>query len=323
MMALEAGHASPAFLLTGAGRAKTRNSACGFIKIRRFAQCCLHDRCDDQLRNPGSTLDHEGCLSQIDQNDLDLAAVIRIYGSGSVQDGDTVTHGQARTRPHLAFGAGRNERALAGLKRDGAISRERRQKIEAGGALALIGRQRQVGRMRQPLGPKHGPAHLAAPASAWAMRATSASATSSFDCGGQASTRSAVIKCTRLRSPPMTPLSGETSLARIQSQPLRLRLALALATTFSVSAAKPITNGGRLALRCATCARMSGFSTSFRLGGAPFDFLIFSRPGSAKRQSATAAANTAQSTGSACSTASSISRAVSTLTTLTPAGSES
>ena len=44
-----------------------------------------------------------------------------------------------------------------------------------------------------------------------------------------------------LRSPPKVPVPGETSLARIQSQPLRARFARALATMSSVSAAKPTT----------------------------------------------------------------------------------
>ena len=49
-----------------------------------------------------------------------------------------------------------------------------------------------------------------------------------------------------LRSPPMMPVSGETSLATIQSAPLALRFGLACSITFSVSAAKPMTSGGRL-----------------------------------------------------------------------------
>src|SRR4051794_41980138 len=53
-------------------------------------------------------------------------------------------------------------------------------------------------------------------------------------------------RCTVLRSPPITPVAGETSLATIQSQPLRLIFAFALSIRCSVSAAKPITSGGGL-----------------------------------------------------------------------------
>ena len=74
---------------------------------------------------------------------------------------------------------------------------------------------------------------------------------------------------TLLRSPPMT--SPDTSLATIQSAPLRSRFACAFATTLSVSAAKPMTRRGRRAER-ASSARISGFSTSVRVGGPPAPF---------------------------------------------------
>ena len=120
----------------------------------------------------------------------------------------------------------------------------------------------------------------------------------------------------------MMPVAGETSLARIHSQPLAMSLALALAATFSVSAAKPITSFGRWVFRLAMVARMSGFSMSDKSGVAwPAFFLIFCSPSCATRQSATAAAKIATSTGSARSTACSISRAVTTGTTVTPGGS--
>ena len=74
------------------------------------------------------------------------------------------------------------------------IGRDRGHEIEAGRVRALIGGKRQIGAVREPhhvelpLGLRL--AHGAAPASAAAMRATSACATSSFDCGGHDSTPS-------------------------------------------------------------------------------------------------------------------------------------
>ena len=126
-----------------------------------------------------------------------------------------------------------------------------------------------------------------------------------------------------LSSPPMMPVAGETSLARIQSQPFFLSFAWAWARTSSVSAAKPMTRLGRPDLRCAIVARMSGFSTSSSVGGPLPPFLILPALTCRGRQSATAAANTATSAGSAFSTASSICCAVSTRTTETPGGSGS
>ena len=125
------------------------------------------------------------------------------------------------------------------------------------------------------------------------MRSIKARATSSFDRGGQDS-----MPCTddhrhrlpaALISPPMMPVEGDTSLATIQSQPFLASLALALAKRSSVSAAKPMTNRGRFDLRWATVARISGFSTSSRVGGRPC-FLILLWLSWRGRQSATAAA---------------------------------
>src|SRR6185437_14309589 len=119
---------------------------------------------------------------------------------------------------------------------------------EAGGQRALIGRQRKIPAVRQAHDADvDGAAH---DASAAAMPAISMAATSSFDCGGQGSMPRVVTSWIVLRSPPMMPVCGETSLARIQSQPLLASLALALVATFSVSAAKPITSW---ALRFAVC----------------------------------------------------------------------
>ena len=112
---------------------------------------------------------------------------------------------------------------------------------------------------------------------------------------------SRVSRCTVLRSPPITPVAGETSLATIQSQPLRASFALALSIRCSVSAAKPITSGGRLSFSFEIVARMSGFSTSCS-GGMPAEvFFSFCSPSLATRQSATAAAKIAISAGSAAS----------------------
>src|SRR5690242_12712661 len=106
-------------------------------------------------------------------------------------------------------------------------------------------------------------------ATVFTICATSSMATRSLVMIGQESTAISpvsaaflLIRCTVLRSPPITPDAGETSLATIQSQPLRASFDLALSMRCSVSAAKPITRGGRLSVSFEIVARMSGFSTS-------------------------------------------------------------
>jgi hypothetical protein len=65
--------------------------------------------------------------------------------------------------------------------------------------------------------------------------------------------------------------SPETSLATIQSARFAARLATALATTSSVSAAKPTSRRGRFALALSS-ARMSRVGVKLRLSR-PLDFL--------------------------------------------------
>src|SRR5205085_9879210 len=152
----------------------------------------------------------------------------------------------------------------------GCIVGNRGQKIEPGRIRALVGRQREpLGMWQLPdLDLDHG-AHEAF-STALAMCAISLAATCSLVIAAHESTAISaplrVKRCTVLRSPPITPSAGETSLARIQSQPLRASLALAFSIRFSVSAANPITRPGRLSRNFEMVARISGFSTSSSRG---------------------------------------------------------
>src|SRR3954452_21249410 len=235
--------------------------------------------------------------------------------------------GETGPRPHLALGpprqrdrnAGGNLRPSARHDHDRRIRRHRGHEIEASGVRALVGRQRQTGAVGQPGDFDFHGFHFRS-ASAAAILWIRALATSFFDCGGQCSTLSLVTRWMVLLSPPMTPVSGDTSLARIQSQALRTSFCLACSTTCSVSAANPITSLWRFDFRCATVERVTVLSTSESSGARLPLFLSFSRLFVAVRQSATAAANTATWAGSAASTAASMSRADSTFTMLTPRG---
>ena len=87
-----------------------------------------------------------------------FAAIVGIDGTRSVEHGDAMSQGEPRTRPDLPFetlrkrngDAGRDGRALARREDHGRIGRHRRDEIEPGRELALIGRKRQIGGMRQP-----------------------------------------------------------------------------------------------------------------------------------------------------------------------------
>src|SRR5437660_6164222 len=100
------------------------------------------------------------------------------------------------------------------------------QQVEPGGVRALIGRQRETFAMRQLADfDFHGRVHEFC-STFFAIFATSSVATCSLVITGQESTLislapSRVSRWTVLRSPPITPVAGDTSLATIQSQPLR------------------------------------------------------------------------------------------------------
>ena len=96
---------------------------------------------------------------EIHENNLYFAAIIGINGSRRIEHSDTVPHCEARAWAHLSFGSDAAVqcampvgimRAIAGGDDDGCVRRNRGEKVETCGELALVGRQRQIGAVRQP-----------------------------------------------------------------------------------------------------------------------------------------------------------------------------
>src|SRR5690242_1667187 len=289
----------------------------------------------DQLCNSHAAGDAKRLGAQIDEDYAHFAAIVGVDRARRVGHGDAVLGGQPGPWADLGLeahrqgdrDAGRHDLPLQRSQLDLAL--DRGQQVGAGRRHGGVVGQRQIVTVRQAndLDVDGLCAHSAASAGRGRVRCkaiapASCMATLSFGKVGQACTPSAVIRWTVLRSPPNVPVAGETSLATIQSQPLRLRFSMALATTFSVSAAKPTTSVGRTGPRFESVARMSGLGVSSSAGGAaPGFFLILADAGLAIFQSATAAAHTATSTLPASRQAASIWSAESIFTTVTPAGS--
>lgn len=196
----------------GARRAEAASAARRFVKFRGLPQQDARDGRDHQLGNAGAALDVERRRAVIDDNYANLTAIIRVDRARRVEDSDAMLQRQPRARPNLRFVTarqlqrqpGRHKRARAGIERDLHISRDRGDKIEPGGAVALIGGQGEPLRMRQQPRrhiERHG---LAFPCRASAAKcATSCRATSSLSISGQDLTRHrAPIRCTVLRSRP-------------------------------------------------------------------------------------------------------------------------
>ena len=175
--------------------------------------------------SPRSTVN--GSLTGIQQDDLDLAAIILVDRAGAVRQHDAVAQRQPGARPDLQFVAVRQRarpaRSGSAPGRRAATSpahrpppagpcrrlRRSHRPAAAGPRRAAAGGRRWR-RSCQRLGDALGqpPRHLRAWAGAASPRC-----------------RSAVTRCTAFSSPPMIPVAGETSLATIQSQPLRVSLA--------------------------------------------------------------------------------------------------
>src|SRR5690606_6949657 len=238
-------------------RAKATCATRGCIKCFHFVKLCLCDRRNDHLGNPRSTLDDETFLPEIDEDHFHFAAIVAIDRTRRIENRDAVLRSKARARAHLRLialrqrngEAGRHHRAFTEGKRERFAFRQRGDQVHAGSAFRLIARQRQAFAMRQAL---HANINLGSHAlvslleKCSAIRRARRSATACLGRSGQSSWPAPVMRCTVLRSPPITPVAGETSFATIQSQRLRARFDCACSITFSVSAAKPTTSGGRL-----------------------------------------------------------------------------
>ena len=176
--------------------------------------------------------------------------------------------------------------------------------------------------MRQPDDAERGLGHPGPRTSDAAMRATSAWATASFDCGGQASTPSAVTICTVLRSPPMTPDSADTSLATIQSQPLRRELGLGVRDEVIGLGGKSDNQSRPAGFAVRDRRQDVGILNQPQFRRAAVLLLDLAGVGLARRANRRPRRQTPLHRPAALwSLRSSISRAVSTLTTFTPAGS--
>jgi hypothetical protein len=110
------------------------------------------------LRYAHTTLNNKWLRAVVYEDYMDLAAIIGVDGSGRIEHGDAMTDGEPGARAHLTFrtcrqshaNSGWDERPVAGRNRQRGSSGNRRQEIESGGVLALIGRQRQVRRVWEP-----------------------------------------------------------------------------------------------------------------------------------------------------------------------------
>jgi hypothetical protein len=119
----------------------------------------LHRSRNDELRDAHTTLNCKYIRTMVYEDHLDFTPKVSINGSRGVEHCDSVPGCQPGAGADLTFGARRQRHAkagwdhgvLAGGQHHRGIAGDRRQEVEPGRKLALVGRQRQIGRVREPL----------------------------------------------------------------------------------------------------------------------------------------------------------------------------
>ena len=129
---------------------RSRRAARGvaeFIGVLDGLHLHTRDRRDYELRDAITRRDHVVFAAEVDEQHLELAAVVLVDRAGCVRHGDAVPQRQARTRAYLAFvaggqrdrEAGRHGRARSGCERERRL--ERGAQVEPGRALGRVARQ--------------------------------------------------------------------------------------------------------------------------------------------------------------------------------------
>jgi len=127
-------------------------------EILHFLPIHPHDSLHHHLSDPLAGLNNNRRVAQINYDDLNLTAVIRIYRSGTIEEGHSLPQRETAAWPDLRFVTDRKrdrntrgkERSLQRRNLDVAV--KVRADVHTRGAFGHISRQRQLRRARaQPL----------------------------------------------------------------------------------------------------------------------------------------------------------------------------
>src|SRR6516162_8003202 len=89
-----------------AGRTKAPDSARRFIKSCDFADVGLHDRRENQLSDARAAFHDERLTAKIDENDVQLPAIIGVKRAGGIEHRNAVVEREPGARPDLALDPG-------------------------------------------------------------------------------------------------------------------------------------------------------------------------------------------------------------------------
>jgi hypothetical protein len=118
----------------------------------------LHRSRNDELRYAHTTLNCKYIRTMVYEDHLNFSSKISVDRPWRIKNRDSISSSQSGARPDLSFRSGWQRHAKAGWDHGPLPGRQQHrrvvgdcgQEIEPGRELALVGRQRQVGRVRQP-----------------------------------------------------------------------------------------------------------------------------------------------------------------------------
>jgi len=119
----------------------------------------LHRSRNDELRYAHTTLNCKYIRTMVYEDHLNFSSKISVDRAGRIKNRDSISSSQSGAWTDLSFGtgwqrhakAGRHHGSLPGSQYNRRVVGHGGQEVETGRELALVGRQRQIGRMRQPL----------------------------------------------------------------------------------------------------------------------------------------------------------------------------
>lgn len=119
------------------------------VESIRFGPADVRDRRDDELGNPRAARDRHRRGPQVDDQHVDLVAVVGVDGAGCVEQAESAAQGEPAARTELGFvacgdgqrEAGRNQGATQGFEHD--VGRDVGRDVHPGRAGRHVARQRK------------------------------------------------------------------------------------------------------------------------------------------------------------------------------------
>ncbi len=102
------------------------------IEFAHLAPNRPHHALDHHLRDALTAFDHDRLGAEVDRDDLDFTAVVRVDGAGAIEQRQSMLQGQPAPRPDLRLEAGRQRERNPGGNQYPLVRRDLDRSIEIG-----------------------------------------------------------------------------------------------------------------------------------------------------------------------------------------------